>query len=142
MSRYETLLLELLRRLDEKADRIAVALEKMSPPGGQDREAIERIVDDRVKRMLLDSLPGDLRPAESRKKLADTIRNILTEQVQKLGNSPQKLVGFSPAGFNQILVFVGDNPTEDIMAANPRMSEILRDDDHHVYIWGIKAAAN
>ena len=56
VSRYETLLLELLRRLDEKADRIAVALEKMSPPGGQDREAIERIVDDRVKRMLSDSL--------------------------------------------------------------------------------------
>lgn len=32
VSQYETLLLELLRRLDEKADRIAVALEKMSPP--------------------------------------------------------------------------------------------------------------
>ncbi len=56
VSRYETLLLELLRRLDEKADRIAVALEKMSRPCGQDREAIERIVDDRVKRMLSDSL--------------------------------------------------------------------------------------
>lgn len=55
VSRYETLL-EPLRRLDEKLDRIAVALEKMSPPGGQDREAIERIVDDRVKRMLSDSL--------------------------------------------------------------------------------------
>ena len=89
VSQYETLLLELLRRLDEKADRIAVALEKMSPPGGQDREAIERIVDDRVKRMLSDSLPGDLRPAESRKKLADTIRGILTEQVQVSSSQQQ-----------------------------------------------------
>lgn len=54
MSRYETLLLELLRSLDEKADRIAVALEKLSPPGGRDREAIEAIVDERVKKMFSD----------------------------------------------------------------------------------------
>lgn len=54
MSLYETMLLELLRRLDEKADRIAVSLEKLSPPGVQDREAIEKIVDERVKKMFSD----------------------------------------------------------------------------------------
>lgn len=32
---------------------------------------------------------GDLRPAESRKKLADTIRNILTEQVQVSSSQQQ-----------------------------------------------------
>lgn len=44
MSRYETLLLELLRQLDEKADRIASALERLSPPGGQGREAIGPVI--------------------------------------------------------------------------------------------------
>lgn len=39
VSRYETLLLELLWRLDEKADRIAVALEKLSPPDKRGYEA-------------------------------------------------------------------------------------------------------
>lgn len=51
---------ELLREAKSLIDDLA-SMElnldiKMSPPGGQDREAIERIVDDRVKRMLSDSL--------------------------------------------------------------------------------------
>ena len=50
--------------------------------------------------------------------------------------------GFSPAGFNQILVFTGGEPPQEIVAANPRMCEILRNDDHNVYIWGLKAEAN
>lgn len=50
--------------------------------------------------------------------------------------------GFSPEGFNQILVFTGGEPPQEIVAANPRMSEILRNDDHKVYIWGLKAEAN
>lgn len=54
MNRYDTLVLELLRRIDENTERIATALEKMSPPGGQDREAIEKIVDERVKKMFSD----------------------------------------------------------------------------------------
>lgn len=51
---------ELLREAKSLIDDLA-SMElnldiKMSLPGGQDREAIERIVDDRVKRMLSDSL--------------------------------------------------------------------------------------
>lgn len=50
--------------------------------------------------------------------------------------------GFSPASFNQILVFIGGEPSQEIVAANPRMSEILRNDDHNIYIWGLKAEAS
>ena len=54
MNRYDTLVLELLRRIDENTKRIATALEKTPHPSGQDREAIEKIVDERVKKMFSD----------------------------------------------------------------------------------------
>lgn len=53
---YDYELLEALKQIGKSAERIAVALENMSPPGERDREAIERIVDDRVKGMLSESL--------------------------------------------------------------------------------------
>ncbi len=53
---YDYELLEALKQIGKSAERIALALEKMSPPSGQGQEAIERIVDDRVKRMFSDSL--------------------------------------------------------------------------------------
>ena len=43
-----------LASIADSTERIAVALEKLSPPGGQDREAIEEIVDKRVKEMFSD----------------------------------------------------------------------------------------
>ena len=72
MSRYDVLLLELLRRIDEKADRIATALEKLSPPGGQDRGA---------NKTVSISASGHS-SVEDRKNLADIIQAILTEQVR------------------------------------------------------------
>lgn len=68
MSRYETFLLDLLRRLDEKADRIAVALEKLSPPDKKEQHEGKTPVPE--------------------KSLADTIREILLQQVA--ANDQQK----------------------------------------------------
>lgn len=48
---------------------------KLSPPSGQDREAIKAV--------------GRKESAESRKKLADTIRDILAEQVQASSSRQQ-----------------------------------------------------
>lgn len=65
--------------------------------------------------------------------------------VEKMGREPQnaiKVFGFSPAGFNQVLVFIGGEPPEEIVATNPRMREILRNDDGKIYILGLKAGAN
>lgn len=62
-----------------------------------------------------------------------------------MNHEPQNIsnvFGFSPAGFNQILVFIGGEPSKEIVAANPRIHEILRIDDHDVYICGLKGEAN
>ena len=63
-------------------------------------------------------------------------------QNQKNDFAKADVFGFSPAGFNQIFVFVGSEPSKEIVAANPRMCEILRNSDHNVYIWGLKLEAN
>ena len=62
-----------------------------------------------------------------------------------MNREPQNIpnvFGFSPEKFNQILVFIGSKPSKEIVAANPRMHEILRNDDHNVYIWGVRVEAN
>ena len=53
---YDYELLEALKRIAKSAERAADALEKLSPPGGQNQEAIEEIVDARVKKMFSESL--------------------------------------------------------------------------------------
>lgn len=75
MSQSDALLLEVLRRLDEKADRIATALEKLSPSGGQGQKAINVV-----------GIEGS---AESRKKLADAIRSALAAQVPEDSSQQQ-----------------------------------------------------
>ena len=51
-------------------------------------------------------------------------------------------MGFSPAGFNQIVVFSDKNDFKDIVAANPAMTAISEDSDHNIYIAGVKAGAS
>ena len=51
---YDYELLDALKSIAKSAERAAAALEKLSPPGGRDREAIEAIVDERVKKMFSD----------------------------------------------------------------------------------------
>ena len=51
-------------------------------------------------------------------------------------------MGFSPAGFNQIVVFSDKNDFKDIVAANPAMTAIIKDSDHNIYIAGVKAGAS
>lgn len=53
-----------------------------------------------------------------------------------------KSIGFSPAGFNQIVVFSDENDFKCIVAANPAMTAIIEDSDHNIYIAGIKEEAN
>lgn len=53
--------------------------------------------------------------------------------------------GFSPAEYNQIIVFSSEKDFEEIVAANPHMTAIMGADDHTkkdfpgVYIVGIRA---
>jgi hypothetical protein len=51
-------------------------------------------------------------------------------------------MGFSPAGFNQIVIFSDENDFKDIVAANPAMTAIIEDSDHNIYIAGVKAGAS
>lgn len=51
-------------------------------------------------------------------------------------------IGFSPAGFNQIVVFTEKKDFKEIVAANPAMTAIIEDSDHNIYIAGIKGAAS
>ena len=51
-------------------------------------------------------------------------------------------MGFSPAGFNQIVVFSDENDFKNIVAANPMMTAIIEDGDHNIYIAGVKAGAS
>ena len=56
--------------------------------------------------------------------------------------------GFSPVGFNQIIVFSDEQAFKEIVAANPHMTAIIGADDHTrknypgVFISGVKAVAN
>lgn len=45
--------------------------------------------------------------------------------------------GFSPAGFNQILVFNDREDFQKIMAANPHMTAIVGDSDRTQFIPGV-----
>lgn len=51
-------------------------------------------------------------------------------------------IGFSPAGFNQIVVFTDRNDFKNIVASNPGMTAIIEDSDHNIYIAGVKAEAS
>ena len=51
-------------------------------------------------------------------------------------------MGFSPAGFNLIVIFSDENDFKDIVAANPAMTAIIEDSDHNIYIAGVKAGAS
>ena len=53
-----------------------------------------------------------------------------------------KSFGFSPSGYNQILVFTDGDEFKEIVAANPGMTVIIQDSSHNVYVAGIKEAAN
>ena len=56
--------------------------------------------------------------------------------------------GFSPVGFNQIIVFSDEQAFKEIVSANQNMTAIMGADDHTrknypgVFIAGVKAAAN
>lgn len=50
--------------------------------------------------------------------------------------------GFSTAGFNQIIVFTDGEDLKKIVPANPQMEIIILDDEHRVYVVGIKNEAN
>lgn len=52
-----------------------------------------------------------------------------------------KSIGFSPAGFNQIVVFTDGGEFKNIVAANPDMTAIIEDHDHNIYIAGVKEGA-
>lgn len=53
--------------------------------------------------------------------------------------------GFSPAGYNQIILFTEESDFQKIMAANPNMTAIMGADDHTkkdfpgLFVAGIKA---
>ena len=53
--------------------------------------------------------------------------------------------GFSPVGFNQIIVFSDEQAFKEIVAANPNMTAIMGADDHTrenypgVFIAGVRA---
>lgn len=64
---YDYELLEALNRIADGANRISAALEKLSAPSEQDRKAIK--------------VAGRGGGAESRKRLADAVRDILAEQI-------------------------------------------------------------
>lgn len=51
-------------------------------------------------------------------------------------------MGFSPVGFNLIVIFSDENDFKDIVAANPAMTAIIEDSDHNIYIAGVKAGAS
>lgn len=68
MEEYDFNFEKSLERIADSAERIAVSLEKMAPPGGQDREAIKIV--------------GRKESTESRKSFANVIRDILIDQVQ------------------------------------------------------------
>lgn len=59
-----------------------------------------------------------------------------------------KSYGFSPDGYNQIIVFDREDDFQKIIAANPAMTAIMGADDYTrceypgVFIAGIKAEAN
>lgn len=76
---YDYELLDALKSIAKSAERAAAALEKLLPPGGQDRGA------DKVFSIRLSSHSS----VEDRKNLTDTIRAILTEQVQASSSRQQ-----------------------------------------------------
>lgn len=51
--------------------------------------------------------------------------------------------GFSPAGFNQIIVFTGMDleAMKEILPDNPKMEIIVWDSGHGVYVAGIRKEA-
>lgn len=51
---YDYELLNALNSIAKSAERAAAALEKLLPPGGQDREATEKLVDERIKKIFSD----------------------------------------------------------------------------------------
>lgn len=70
---YEANIARSLASIAESAERIAVALEKLSLPGGQDREAADKVISI--------GLSGSS-TAEDRKAMSDAIRKMLLEKVQ------------------------------------------------------------
>ena len=84
---------------------------------------------------------------EERKALADTIRAILAEQGKE--TRMIKSFGFSPSGYNQIIIFLSDGKEfERVLKSNPNMVAILGNDDRTrkeypgIFIAGIKAEAS
>ena len=51
--------------------------------------------------------------------------------------------GFSPAGYNQIIIFTDEEDFQKSVSANPGMAVIIQDDRHGVYVAGVlKAGAS
>lgn len=50
--------------------------------------------------------------------------------------------GFSPVGYNQIVIFLNEEEFRKIVSANPRMTAIIQDSGHKIYVAGIKAEAS
>lgn len=50
--------------------------------------------------------------------------------------------GFSPSGYNQIVIFTDEENFKKTVSANPGMEVIIQNSRHRVYVAGIKAEAS
>ena len=59
--------------------------------------------------------------------------------VKEMGRS----FGFSPAGYNQIIIFTDEADFKKSVSANPGMAVIIQDNRHGIYVAGVlKAGAS